>query len=151
VLVIDSREQHPYAFDPSVVRALPAGDYSVAGFEDRIAVERKSKADAYRSLGYGRTRFKREIEKLAGYDYAAIVVESSLPDFRNPPPFSRVSPQAALCSLLGWSVRFRLPVFFCGDRDHALATTWHLLSKFVGYVEDGRIGPHGRPGDQHEA
>jgi ERCC4-type nuclease len=142
VVVVDSREQQPYPFTPSVVRALPAGDYSVAGLEDRIAIERKSKADAYHSLGYERGRFEREVQRLAGYDYAAIVVESGLPDFRRPPPFSRLSPQSAVCSLLGWSVKYRIPVFFCGDRDHGYATTWHLLMKFVGYVEEGRLGGH---------
>ena len=139
VFVIDSREQQPYDLEPGVVRALPAGDYSVVGLENRIAIERKSKADAYRSLGYDRMRFEREIERLAGYDYAAIVVESSLPEFRDPPTFSRMSPQTAVCSLLAWSVKYRIPVFFCGDRDHALATTWHLLTKFVGYVGEGGL------------
>lgn len=146
VVVIDSREQQPYPFETSVVRALPAGDYSVVGLEHRIAIERKSKEDAYRSLGYERGRFEREVERLAGYDYAAIVVESSLPDFRRPPPYSRLSPQSAVCSLLGWSVKYRIPVFFCGDREHGYATTWHLLMKFAEYVEDGRLG--GDAGDR---
>ena len=44
-VVIDTREQEPYGFNPDLVRplrrALPAGDYSVAGLEETIAVERK--------------------------------------------------------------------------------------------------------------
>jgi hypothetical protein len=48
-------------------------------------------------------------------------------------------PRSAIGTLLGWSVRFRIPVFFCGDRAHGEATTWHLLSKFFRYVEEGRM------------
>ena len=48
-LIIDSMEQKPYSFKPfqkwfaSIERKkLAAGDYSIAGLEDRVAVERKS-------------------------------------------------------------------------------------------------------------
>ncbi len=45
-IVIDSREQQPYTFACEVVKAkLDAGDYSVVGFEQRVAVERKSLRD----------------------------------------------------------------------------------------------------------
>jgi ERCC4-type nuclease len=45
-VVVDTREQEPYTFDPRSVtvirRALPAGDYSIEGHEDSVAVERKT-------------------------------------------------------------------------------------------------------------
>ena len=44
-LIADTREQEPYSFDSRLVlverRALPAGDYSVAGMESVVAVERE--------------------------------------------------------------------------------------------------------------
>jgi DNA excision repair protein ERCC-4 len=47
-VVVDTREQEPYGFDSesiaSIRKALPAGDYSIEGFETRVAVERKSMA-----------------------------------------------------------------------------------------------------------
>ena len=55
-MVIDTREKRPYSFPRSVVRGLPAGDYSIDGFEDRVAVERKTHADMYGSLGARRER-----------------------------------------------------------------------------------------------
>ena len=133
VIVIDSREQRPYAFAGALVRALPAGDYSLLGHEDEVAIERKSHGDAYSTIAAGRARFERELEKLSGYDYAAIVVECSLPDFLCPPIQSQLHPRAAIGSLLSWSVRYRLPVFFVGDRAHGEALTWHLLAKFLKY------------------
>ena len=45
----DTREQEVYTFDAARVttvrRALPAGDYSLDGLEDRVAIERKTVED----------------------------------------------------------------------------------------------------------
>jgi len=53
-LIIDSMEQKPYSFKAFRKwfvaierRKLPAGDYSIAGLEDRVAVERKSLQDLF--------------------------------------------------------------------------------------------------------
>ncbi|MBZ0172619.1 MAG: ERCC4 domain-containing protein [Phycisphaerales bacterium] len=139
VVVIDTREQRPYAFPRSVVRTLSSGDYSIEGYETVVAIERKSKEDAYGTIGGGRERFHREVERLAGYDYAAIVVESSLPAFLKPPPYSQLHPNAAIGTLLSWSVRYRLPVLFAGDREHAQAATHHLLKRFAWYAQEGTL------------
>lgn len=136
-VVVDTREQRPYTFPGAVTGTLPTGDYSLLGFEDRIAIERKTKADAYGSLGCGRARFRREAERMSELQYAAIVIEASVPDFLCPPPFSQLAPAAALNSLLAWSVRFGIPVFFAGDRDHGAAITLQLLTKFWHYHGEG--------------
>ena len=133
VIVVDSREQRPYEYPGAITKALASGDYSIAGLEASVAVERKSKADAYNSLGYGRDRFRREVERLAGYDFAAIVVEDSVPSFLHPPPHSRMRPQSALGSLIAWSVRYRVPVLFAGDREHGQALTRKLLEMYWKY------------------
>ncbi|MBA4389105.1 MAG: hypothetical protein C0404_14125 [Verrucomicrobia bacterium] len=141
VIVIDTREQRPYAFANAVSGTLSSGDYSIQGLEDRVTIERKTKADAYGSLGRGRARFQREFERLALYDYAAVVVEDTVPGFLNRPAHSKMNPKAAICSLLAWSVRYRVPVFFAGDRDHARALTYKLLEMFWRYRGEG---PHER-------
>ena len=57
-VVVDSRESAPYRFENlpnegrklvvrSVTRGLKTGDYSIAGFEHRVAVERKSLPDLF--------------------------------------------------------------------------------------------------------
>ena len=132
-ITIDTREQQPYAFTGAVVQTLPTGDYSIVGLEDRVTIERKSKADAYGSLGGGRARFRREFERLAGYDYAVVVIEDTVPGFLHRPAHSKMNPKAALCSLLAWSVRYRVPVFFAGDREHARALTYKLLEMYWRY------------------
>jgi DNA excision repair protein ERCC-4 len=133
VVVVDSREQRPYRFDEAVVKLLPSGDYSLLGFEERVAIERKSKKDAYASLGRERERFEREVERLSRFEYAAIVVEASLKGFLSRPDFSQLNPKTAINSLLAWSVKHGVYVFFAGDRIHGHAVTRCLLEKFWRY------------------
>ena len=68
VILIDSREQEGFSFDPAVAdverKGLPAGDYSVAGLIDRVAVERKSLDDFVSTVIHGRARFAIELKKL---------------------------------------------------------------------------------------
>ena len=137
VVAIDTREQKPYRFARSEVKTLASGDYSIVGLEDRIAVERKTKQDAYSSLGQGRARFERELQRLARFDYAAVVIETSLPDFLRAPAFSRMNPRAAARSMIAWSVKYRVCVFFAGDRRHGNALTRQLLEKFWRYQSGG--------------
>ena len=139
-IVVDSREQLPYEFSGAVVKALASGDYSIAGLEDHIAIERKTKPDAYASLGRGRARFRREVERLAELDYAAIVIEDTLTGFLSRPPHSMVNPRAAIASLLGWSVRYQVAVFFAGDRRHGRALTQKLLALYWRYWKEAQRG-----------
>ena len=130
IIVIDSREQLPYAFERSVVRALKAGDYSVLGMETRIAVERKSKADAYGTIGKGRRRFVRELERMGTYEYAAIVIECTLSSFLRPPNRSSLNPRSAINSLIAWSIRYGVHLFFADSRELARGLTYRILEKF---------------------
>jgi len=139
VVAIDTREQEPYAFEGAVTKTLPTGDYSIVGLEDHVTVERKSKADAYGSLGQGRARFRREFERLSNFDYAVVVIEDSVPGFLHRPPHSRMDPRAAIATLLAWSVRYRIPVFFAGDRAHGRALTQKLLQMYWKYRGEGRL------------
>lgn len=139
-IVIDSREQKPYEFLGATVKALPSGDYSVAGMENRVAVERKTLADAFGSLGRCRARFEREMERLSKLDFAAVVIEATLEEFLRGGPYSQMNPKAAVNSLIAWSVRFRIPVFFAGGRRYARSLTYRLLEKFWKYQSEK---PHG--------
>jgi ERCC4-type nuclease len=134
-VVIDTREQRPYLFPRSISGTLASGDYSLEGYENRVAIERKSKEDAYGSLGGGRKRFEAEWVRLSQLDYAAVVIESGIPDFlREPPPYSEMHPRAALCTLLAWSIKYRVPVWFAGDRQHAKALVLRLLTYWWRYT-----------------
>ena len=81
-LIADTREQEPYSFDSRLVlverRALPAGDYSVAGMESVVAVERKTLDDFISTVIHQRARFRRELRKLAACRAACVVGEAGL-------------------------------------------------------------------------
>ncbi|MGQ9589922.1 MAG: HNH endonuclease, partial [Planctomycetota bacterium] len=130
VVAVDTREQRPYRFPLSETRSLKTGDYSIVGLEDRVAVERKRLEELFTITGRDRERFKRELERMAKLDYAAIVVEADLPQILQGAAFSHVSPKAVIGSLVSWSIRYRAHVFFAGDRRHGNALTRRLLEKF---------------------
>ena len=133
-VIVDTREQLPYAYARSRRGTLKTGDYSLFGHENEVAIERKSKADAYGSLaGDERRRFEAEFQRLSALDYGAVVVESSLIDMSVPPEHSKMNPQSVIHSLLGWSVKYGVPVLFAGDRMAARALVFHLLRHWHRY------------------
>jgi ERCC4-type nuclease len=150
-VVIDTREQHPFSFDSitgdrgrvvEVVTCragLKTGDYSIQGIEDLVAIERKSKTDLYGTVGRGRARFEREIERLATLDAAAVVIECDLASLLRAPERSRVSPSSVLNSLIAWSVRHRIPVWPCPGRRFAEIVTYRLLRHFWAERERQRM------------
>jgi ERCC4-type nuclease len=134
VVVVDTREQEPYAFDPEVVtavrRALPVGDYSIEGFETSMALERKSLEDFVSSVVRARERFGRELRALAEYDLGCVVVEGSLDDVLAQRYRSGAHPQAVLGATLSIIVDHGVPVFFCGDRQLARRFVEGLLCRY---------------------
>jgi ERCC4-type nuclease len=133
---VDTREQHPYEFDnPSEVGTMPVGDYSICGLENHVAIERKEINDLIGCLTTGRERFERELHKGKALDYFALVVEASLSDIANGRYRSKMLPKSAIQSLLAFSIRHRLPIFFCESRKYGQKITESLLCKYAREVE----------------
>jgi ERCC4-type nuclease len=134
VVVVDTREQEPYSFDPAHVtcvrRALPAGDYSLEGHEASFAVERKSLEDFVASAVTARSRFGRELRALGEYDLACVVVEGSLADILARRYRSGAHPSAVFGAALSIIVDHGVPVFFCGDRQIACRFVEGLLCRY---------------------
>ena len=122
-IVIDTREQEGYSFDSrlaaTVRRALPAGDYSLAGLEGVVAVERKSLDDFVSTVIHSRARFRKELRKFSGYRAACIVVEAGVLDVLQGRYRGEAHPNAVLGSALSIILDFRVPVFFCSSRQAA--------------------------------
>jgi len=159
-IVVDSREQLPYAFTgmesgerdgalltvPTVVRGLASGDYSIDGLEDRVAIERKSLDDLYGSVTWGRGRFENEICRLnwachkASMEllpaFACVVIEATWPEIVNPlehrPGWeNRTAPRSVEGTIVAWSIRFpRVHWWAAGDRRHGEALTFEILGRF---------------------
>jgi DNA excision repair protein ERCC-4 len=118
--VIDSREQMPLDVSPlkSTVGTLTTGDYSVQGLESIISIERKSLPDFLSCVGRERERFEREIQRLLAYQTRCLVVEATWLDLESGDWRSKVTPQAAVGSVLGW-IGAGLPVALVGDHERA--------------------------------
>ena len=148
LVLIDQREKLPYTFEglradkrdgggPLRVRTqtcyLVTGDYTIAGHEAGVAVEKKTLQDLYGTIGQGRDRFERELQRLNTLEFAAVVIEATWPEVcAEPPPHTRLPPKTVFRSILAWSVRYpRVHWFPCGERRLAEVTTFRLLERYV--------------------
>ncbi len=122
-IVVDTREQAPYAFDPNRFaverRTLPAGDYSLVGSEGRVAVERKSLTDFAQTVIRARRRFHEELKKLAACEFGCVVVEGSMRDLLDGVYGTGAHPNAVFGAGISICVDWGVPVYFCGDRQTA--------------------------------
>lgn len=115
--LVDTREQLPLDLSPlrTARGSLDTGDYSVAGLESHIALERKSLPDLLGCIGVERDRFEREIMRLLAYPVRAVVVEASWAELEAGQWRSKVTPKAAQGSCLGW-MAMGVPFLFTGSR-----------------------------------
>jgi ERCC4-type nuclease len=93
-IVIDTREQAPWAWDPSdavtEVRALSAGDYALesdcervkgrATLAVRFSIERKSLEDFLGTISTGWDRFQRELTRMEAFPARVVIVEGDFAD-----------------------------------------------------------------------
>lgn len=150
-IVIDNAEQLPFTFRGikadlgdgghevlvnTTRRELFTGDYTLLGFENEICIERKSKADLYRSLTHDRARFLREVSRLNAIPQAYIVVECSLGGLLTPPEFTKVEPKTVLRTIYSWQMKFQgLNWMFFDNRRFAEVQTFRILRMFWGNME----------------
>lgn len=121
-IIQDTREQAPFTFQYAwskvelVCGTLTIGDYSLAGLEDKVAVERKELSDLVACLGRERERFERELQRGAALDAFTVVVEASWAELAGGKYRSQLNPHAACQSVLAFMGRYRVPFIFAGSR-----------------------------------
>jgi hypothetical protein len=173
VILVDKAEKAPFNFSGLRARSfidaeqreyvirtdrrylgIGQGDYTIEGFEGRIAIERKSMADFQGTLlgwpvdsetvlasGSGRReidrrgRFKSELRKLQAMEIKAVVVEATLGEcLAGCPQWGvRTGPENAkylFSTFLAWSQQFRVPWIFCDDREDAAVTAFRIMEQF---------------------
>ncbi len=92
---------------------LDAGDYSVVGFEQRVAVERKSLRDFVGTVIHDFDRFARELQKLSAMEAACIVVEADLTAVlcgHHQDALRAVAPQSLMGASTYIGIKYRVPV-----------------------------------------
>jgi DNA excision repair protein ERCC-4 len=119
-VLIDTREQRPWLFPPdrflSERRGLPTGDYTLAGFEERFCIERKSLGDFVSTVIGDWLRFRKELIRMSGFDLAAVVVECNVADVREHKYESQAVPESVLGRAHAIYFDHGIPVFFWGPR-----------------------------------
>ncbi len=120
IVVIDTREQNPLWLpkpmkDLVITRGtLQNGDYSIRGFEDKFAVERKEN-DLFAYLTSEREKTKGKLERLRSYDFRALVIEFQECELFMPHLYTSVSPEVVRQSLVSFEIKYGIHVFY-GDR-----------------------------------
>ncbi len=121
-VVVDSREQTPLTFRrlPSVPGTLTTGDYSFAGGEELLSVERKSIPDLVGCCtGDSRERFGRELHRLRGFRFKRLLIVGAKCEVEQHRYRSNVSPNAVLATLSAFEVRYDCPVVWIPDPEEA--------------------------------
>lgn len=116
VLLVDTREQQPLFTHPQEGLkvehvALPVGDYSVKGYETRVAVERKKLSDFYLYIGKERRRTAEKIKALSEMDWAALVIEATEQDLMRRYEYGKMTPEHARGFLTSLRVKWGIHVY----------------------------------------
>ena len=130
-ILVDSREQAPLAFSDAVAVehgvTLPTGDYSLRGFTEQVAIERKSKADLVACVGPERVRFMEQMDRLARYPVRALVVEASWAELAAGAYSSQTNPKSVTGTLLAIVVDRGIPTLLVGGAAEAAEAVERML------------------------
>ena len=133
-IIVDTREQVPYEFPSGQVtverRALPAGDYSLAGLEREVTVERKSLEGSIHAVIRERDRFRNELKLLQTYPCACVVVEANLDDVFTGDYRSGAHPNSVFGATMSIIIDYGVPVYFCSNRQIARRFVMEFLLRY---------------------
>jgi hypothetical protein len=166
-ILVDYRENKPYTFPgiESVERTeLNVGDYTLKGFEDTFAVERKTFDDLATSVGSDRLRFENEIRRANGFanqneagnplpgtkpekalDEFIVIIEASRDDLYRykdkdycPHYYSRIHPNSVIGTVESWPQKYdTLEFVWAGNREQAMEQTLAQLDEwYLKYITD---------------
>src|SRR3989339_543326 len=99
------------------LKGLKVGDYSILGYEEEFALERKTLNDFINCITFDRERFSKELEKARKLKYFAIIIETSYYDIKNHNYRSKTNPKSVLNTIFAWSVKYNYPIFFVESRE----------------------------------
>ena len=142
IIIVDTREQKPYLniFDKLnqkyLIKKLSIGDYSIKGYEDKFAIERKTLDDFISSITRGRNRFEKEIKKAKDLKYFALIIECSFYDIKNRNYYSKIDPEVILSTIFKWSIKHNLKIYFMETREGGSLSILKLAESFLRYHKD---------------
>jgi DNA excision repair protein ERCC-4 len=121
-VIIDTSEPvgHAWSFVDELFttrrESLMTGDYSVAGLEKVLTIERKTLGDAVNTVIHNWTRFRKTLYRMAAMDHSIVLIEAGIDDILEHRYESEAEPAAVLGRLISITIDHGIPVVFAGDR-----------------------------------
>lgn len=142
ILVIDTREQDQLFKRPmkglvTVRDTIPAGDYSVRGFETEIVIERKSLNDLYGSMFGDWEREGAKLEKIARCKRKWLLIEGTEDEVLSYQQFSTVHPNSMRGRLVSVQIRLGIPIYYAKTRSDAERFVLDTLCKYYRIKREG--------------
>jgi ERCC4-type nuclease len=139
-IIIDTREQIPweFGFHDTAKQKLDTGDYSILGFENIIAIERKKSVSEF-ATNLSESRFKDVLERLSKIKHPYMVFEFSLDEVYNFPVGSdipkrmwdklKISGNYIIKRLIEIQLQYNIQVMFCDDPSNAEKFSVSLMKR----------------------
>jgi len=139
-IIVDTREQQPWEFGyhETAKKKLDTGDYSMEGFEEILAIERK-KSVSELATNLSESRFKNVLERLSQIRHPYMVFEFDIDDIYNFPVGSdipkklwgklRISGNYIIKRLIEFQLQYNIHIVFCGDPSNAERFSVSLMKR----------------------
>ena len=161
IVLIDTREKYPFDFGrfknwiaEEKSHALKVGNYSIAGMEELLVLERKTLTDLITTLIQQRARFFKQCEKMTKYRWRALLIEASYEDIKTTYDQDEYNtsahPNAVSGTIDALEARFGIPVIYT-SRYRPLAeekaASWLSKHFTYWYLENNGLGRVLQEGD----
>lgn len=139
-IIIDTREQIPweFGFHNTAKKKLDTGDYTIEGFENILAIERKKSVSEI-ATNLSESRFSDVLDRLSKIKHPYMVFEFSLDEVYSFPVGSdipkklwdklRISGNYIIKRLIEIQLKYNIQVVFCGDPDNAEKFSASLMKR----------------------
>lgn len=149
-VVVDTREKQPWELASGRVlgrefRKLETGDYTVAGFEDILCIDRKASVSEL-ATNVNQKRFKKELERMKEIPHAYLILEANLSEVLEYPHNSNLPPHVKskirmngsflLRCLTRMEIKYGFNVIFAGSRYYAERIALCLMEDVLEQYEE---------------
>ena len=142
VYILDTRENPAYRWtfeeylkdgECTEIKKVDTGDYTIAGLEDVISIDRKKSLDeVIGDLFKDKARFTRELDRAKGIESFYIICEFGYTDVLRGSRYSKITP-AYLLSVIT-EIEYKYPnvrFHFAGSAKNAEYVAYRILSSFI--------------------
>jgi len=139
-IIVDTREQIPweFGFHDTAKKKLDTGDYSIQGFEDILAIERKKSVSEI-ATNLSESRFKDVLQRLSKIKHPYMVFEFSLDEVYSFPVGSdipkrmwdklKISGNYIIKRLIEIQLEYGIQIVFCDDASNAERFSASLMKR----------------------